>query len=405
MTVGTTRTWLRTPTRPSARGYPRNAGPGRHRPRPPPRDRHVRARSRRCACARARRRRYPPRRVPIGLPYLTTRPPARNRAAARPCARAESLPPRRTVARAERAARAPGRAVRAPSPRCRRALMTSTAFTGSRRSRASPPSTAISCPVTNVARVRREIDRRAHQLLDAPEAPHRRPRQKFLAARALSGSRRFKSVSKTPGAIAFTVSRGAPTRPRAPASARRPPPCSPCTPRPPAARRYEASDAMPIRRPEPRAIIGGANDLIGAEHAGQVGVENLAPVGLGHLERRRRAWSMPAAATTMSTRLETRARHASRRRAQRPRGRRRRPDGAACAVPRASIAAATSVHGVAPPAGGDDVSAGVGQAERERAADAGRAADDHRRPSGEVEEARSSRGPLRPPSRGAARLT
>ena len=47
-----------------------------------------------------------------------------------------------------------------------------------------------------------------------------------------------------------------------------------------------------------------------------------------------------------------------------------------------------AVHDVAPPAGHDDVSAGVGQPQGERVTDAGRAANDHRRPSREVEEAR-----------------
>ena len=44
------------------------------------------------------------------------------------------------------------------------------------------------------------------------------------------------------------------------------------------------------------------------------------------------------------------------------------------------------VHGVRAPAGGDDVGAGVGQAERERPADAGGAADDDRGSPGEIEE-------------------
>ena len=44
------------------------------------------------------------------------------------------------------------------------------------------------------------------------------------------------------------------------------------------------------------------------------------------------------------------------------------------------------VHGVGAAAGGDDVGAGVGEPERERAADAGGAADDDRGAAGEIEE-------------------
>jgi hypothetical protein len=46
-----------------------------------------------------------------------------------------------------------------------------------------------------------------------------------------------------------------------------------------------------------------------------------------------------------------------------------------------------AVDDVAPPAGHDDVGAGVGQPQGERVPDAGRAANDHRRPSREIEEA------------------
>ena len=89
------------------------------------------------------------------------------------------------------------------------------------------------------------------------------------------------------------------------------------------------------------------------------------------------------------------ARHASRSRSSDRDVARRPPASAASGgrAPRSS--AATSSTSVCAPAGGDDVRAGVGQPERQRAADAARAADDDGQSAGQIENGRDSGRRLR----------
>ena len=140
-------------------------------------------------------------------------------------------------------------------------------------------------------------------------------------------------------------------------------------------------------RPEPRATIVAAEHLAAAQRAGEVRVEDARASPPRPSRASARAWSMPAAQTQDVDLAERRRGTPSRSALERRPCRRRRTAMRSVRRPRASISAATSSTSACAPAGRDDVGAGVGKAERERAADAARAADDDGHASGKIEQA------------------
>ena len=123
---------------------------------------------------------------------------------------------------------------------------------------------------------------------------------------------------------------------------------------------------------------GAAEDLAGAEGAGEVGLQDVVPLLLGHLE----AGHPPRLARAVDEDVD-RAEGGDARGQQ---ALERRAVGHVARLPQRAPAARLDLRGhfvdqLPPPPGGDDVRPRLGQAQGQRAADAGSPADDDRRAS------------------------
>ena len=318
------------------------------------RDPRGRARWRRCACARARPARYRRVAVPIGLPYLITGSPARDRV------NAILWPPAIALAHDDRPPVDVDRRARCERVERRRDVVARADderpvvhwFTPLAR---NPPSTASNCPVT-------KLDASDARNTAAPTSSSTRPKR-FIGVRIRNScprpdvsSSRFRSVSEHAGRDG--IDGDAVRRPLDGERAREAghaallavyaaTSCSPTN---------DASDAMVMMRPRCRSTIGAPNTWQARSTPVRLVSMMRCQSSSRHLQRRH-ALGDAAAATRMSTRAKlSQARVAKRRRATRHR--RHRPRISAVRRPSAAISAATVLDQIASPAGGDDVGAG-----------------------------------------------
>ena len=230
--------------------------------------------------------------------------------------------------------------------------------------------------------IRRQENRRAGELVDASESRHRRAHQELLAA---SGFQELAIQIRLEHAGSDRIDRYPMPRPFHRERAR------------------ESGHARLARRvgghfvqADERRQRGDGNDaaallldhrgakhLAGAQHAGQVRLEDARPIRFVHLQRRHALGHAGGGHHDVDAAQLAHARVAQRRH--------RRDVGHVGACDRRSASARANLdgrplHQVATPSGSHHVRARVGEAERDGAADAARAAHDHGDTAGEIEQ-------------------